>query len=294
MRRASPITLFSVAAAHEAAGAELEAVRSGALRTGIVFCVLSGCVNYSRRFFAETLESPATASPLIFPETVFNAPASHLGAFLKSLAINYTLVGDQSTFLQGLALGGFWLAQNLVDRCLVVAAEEIDWVTSTASNLFSAETILSEGAAAVYLAGSSAGGAGVCLEAITSPLAFQAGRTRREAAVATRAELDRWRGASPGAALLCDGRQRVRKLDAAEEESWREWRGPRQSPKMILGEAMVAAAGWQCVLAIDALAAAKFEEAIVSVVGSNEHAIAALFRRSGLAQGTEPGNKTHA
>ena len=69
-------------------------------------------------------------------------------------------------------------------------------------------------------------------------MAFQAGRTRREAALATRAELERWRGASPGAALLCDGRQGVRKLDAAEEESWREWRGPRQSPKMILGEAM--------------------------------------------------------
>ncbi len=60
---------------------------------------------YSRRFYEEVLRDPATASPLIFPETVFNAPASHLAAFLGTTAINYTLVGDEGTFLAGTRAG---------------------------------------------------------------------------------------------------------------------------------------------------------------------------------------------
>ena len=85
---------------------------------GIIVCVLSGCVNYSRRFYDETLKDPGTASPLVFPETVFNAPASHISAFLGSMAVNYTLVGDAGTFLQGLATGANWLIEGKVSECL--------------------------------------------------------------------------------------------------------------------------------------------------------------------------------
>jgi 3-oxoacyl-(acyl-carrier-protein) synthase len=77
-----------------------------------VVCVFSGCVNYSSRFYSETLKDPATASPLVFPETVFNAPASHLSAFLGNSAINYTLVGDSGTFLIGLAMAAQWLSDG--------------------------------------------------------------------------------------------------------------------------------------------------------------------------------------
>jgi 3-oxoacyl-(acyl-carrier-protein) synthase len=36
----------------------------------------------------------SAASPLLFPETVFNAPASHLAAILGITGASYTLVGD--------------------------------------------------------------------------------------------------------------------------------------------------------------------------------------------------------
>ena len=39
-------------------------------------------IRYSERFFGEVLENPATASPMLFPETVMNAPASHMAAYL--------------------------------------------------------------------------------------------------------------------------------------------------------------------------------------------------------------------
>src|SRR5207237_6501166 len=111
------------AAALEALGEDASRVSEGRLRVGIVLCVMAGCVSYSRRFYKETLDDPATASPLVFPETVFNAPASHIAALLGTTAITYTLVGDPGTFLHGLALAADWLLSQRVDGCLVVGTE---------------------------------------------------------------------------------------------------------------------------------------------------------------------------
>ena len=166
LRRTSPITHYLVAAALEALGAEAARVQAGTVRLGIVVCVLSGCVNYSRRFYDETLRDPATASPLIFPETVFNAPASHLAALLGTTAINYTLVGDPGTYLQGLALGAQWLLEETVDGCLVVGAEEMDWLTSDAIGHFTRSIILGEGAGALYLKREASSEAQAILSAI--------------------------------------------------------------------------------------------------------------------------------
>ena len=83
--------------------------------SGVIVCRIAGGVAYSRRLYEEVLHAPATASTLIFPETVFKAPASHVSAFLGSKGINYTLVGDDGTFLQGLALAAEWLAAGRVD-----------------------------------------------------------------------------------------------------------------------------------------------------------------------------------
>ena len=73
LRRASALTHHTVAASLEALGGEIHTVQSGELRLGIVACLMPGCVMYSRRFYEEVLQNPATASPLIFPETVFNS-----------------------------------------------------------------------------------------------------------------------------------------------------------------------------------------------------------------------------
>src|SRR5262249_44799484 len=101
LRRTSPITQFAVASAVGALNGRPPEMMRG---TGVIVCVFSGCVNYSRRFYSETLSDPATASPVIFPETVFNAPASHIAAYMGSNSINYTLVGDAGTFLTAMAI----------------------------------------------------------------------------------------------------------------------------------------------------------------------------------------------
>ncbi|MBC8096224.1 MAG: hypothetical protein H7Y43_10455 [Akkermansiaceae bacterium] len=278
LRRTSPIAHYAVSAALEALGEDAAKISTG-LKLGIVYCAMSGCVNYSRRFYDEVLKDPATASPLVFPETVYNSPASHLAALLGTTAINYTIVGDPGTFLQGIALAADWLSSERVDGCLVVGAEEIDWLMADAMKLFSRQSIVSDGAGALYLKREPVGGLGVQLNAITSPQLFHAGRSRAEAAQRVRAELSEFVQDSE---LLSDGLQGVPRADRDEQTAWSDWSQSRLSVKTILGEGFMAAATWQCVAAVDALREPSFNAATVSIVGCNQQAIAAQFVRAQL------------
>ncbi|HEX3817385.1 MAG TPA: beta-ketoacyl synthase N-terminal-like domain-containing protein [Chthoniobacterales bacterium] len=130
LRRASAISRFAVsaglAALHDA-GVELDA--DVATRTALVFAISNGGVIYTKRFFHEIVHSGAqAASPLLFPETVFNAPASHLAAILGITGASYTLVGDGAVGLLALRMAEDLMANPELDRCLVVGAEELDAV----------------------------------------------------------------------------------------------------------------------------------------------------------------------
>ena len=273
LRRTSPISHYVVAAAIEAIGGDAPLIAAGNFRLGIVLCAMSGCVNYSRRFYDETLRDPATASPLVFPETVFNAPASHLAAVLCAPTINYTLVGDPGTYLQGLALAAHWLLEDRVDACVVVGGEESDWLVVDALQLFSRQTVHGDGAGALYLKKSDGNRALAELKCVTDSNLFTRSQSRAQAA-------RQLRGALPACSadqLLVDGLQNIPRLDAAETGVWREWSGARISPKAILGEGLMAASAWQCVVAIDALREKRYPAASVSVVGCNQQAIGAHF-----------------
>lgn len=278
LRRTSPIAQYAAAAATEALGPDRERFQNGSAKLGIVLCVMSGCVNYTRRFYDETLRDPATASPLVFPETVFNAPASHLAALLGATGATYTLVGDAGTFLQGMALAADWLGHGRVDGCLVIGAEELDWLVLEAYWLFTRNGTAAEGAGALYLSTESNGRPGIELVGITDSYLFSKRLSRADAAQQARAELN----GKVGSHLLCDGLQGVPRLDRDEAAAWSDFQGARLSPKRLCGEAFTAAAAWQCVVAVDTLAlAAENASADVSIVGSNEQAIAARFARIG-------------
>jgi 3-oxoacyl-(acyl-carrier-protein) synthase len=273
LRRASPITHFAVAAAVEALGQDMKPVSEGKLRLGIVLCVMAGCVNYSGRFYGELLRDPATASPVVFPETVFNAPASHLAALLGSTGINYTLVGDPGTFLAGLSLAAGWITEQRVDGCVVIGAEERDWLVANALRLFNSKAILSEGAGALYLRAAERESRGIHLEAVTDAHSFLQSRTRLGAARGMRSELPEGHPDE----LLCDSTQGLSRIDAAELRVWRKWKGPRLSVKRVLGEGLAAASAWQCVAGIQELQQGRVQAAKISVVGCNQQAIGAQF-----------------
>lgn len=275
VRRAGAITHYVIAAALEALGEPVSSEPPGAARIGVIVGVMAGGVSYSRRFYEEILKDPATASPLVFPETVFNAPASHLAAFLGSDANCCTLVGDDGTFLQGLALAARWLGDGQVDRCLVVGAEESDWIVADAIRLFHPGAVHGAGAGAVLLGKEPGSRALAELAAVTDSFPFTQRQPRGVAARKMRAQLP------PGGRneLLCASSRGARRMDAAENLAWSDWAGARFAPRAILGEAFVAAAAWQCAAACDALGRGQFAAANVSVVGANQQAIGARLEK---------------
>lgn len=267
LRRSAPATRFAIHAAVEALGPEKFALaRSGALPLGVIFCTMSGCVQFSRRFYAEVLENPLLASPILFPETVYNAPSSHLSALLCSTEINYTLVGDTAQFVRGVEIARQWMEDDLVQACLVVAAEELDWISDEAWMLFHRRGAAAEGAAAVLLEKK----AGIEIKHITEARTYGNRMSRQEAAQRVKAEL--LAHASPQASL-CDGLGAGKGTDRAEHSAWQDWRGERCSVREFLGEGFGVTSGWQTVMACEMLSRRATEEVIINAIGLSQQAV---------------------
>ncbi len=271
LRRASPISKFACAAAFEALGElRLAAIATGEIRVGVIFTLLNGCVNYSNRFFGEVLADPALASPILFPETVFNAPSSHLSATFGSAAANDTLIGDGAGFFTGLDLAIEWIERDDVDGCLVVAAEEIDWLSAEGLCLHSRKFVPSEGAGAVFL---ERGAGPVTVLRLPDSVPFSA-CSRHEAAAIFR---ERMAAEDDGQTLLIDSRAGVRRNDLPEVAAWADWAGPRISPKLVLGEALGAAAAMQVVLAAEVLKSGRCRRVVAVATGGNQQAAGILL-----------------
>ena len=195
LRRSSPLSYFAATAGLAAlahAGLTVEAARAS--RLAVIFAVASGSVVYTRRFYEQvTKEGAHAASPMLFPETVYNAPASHLCALLGIDGASYTLVGDSSVGLAALGLAEQLLELGEADYCLVAGTEEVDWVLcegyrdwrftgASACLVLYAQpptgAILGEGAAALLLARE---GPGIELRAVHPGAPFA---TRAEAGAA--------------------------------------------------------------------------------------------------------------
>lgn len=273
LRRSSPITHYAASASLEALARLRAHPDAKPFRLGIIACLQSGCVHYTCRFYDETLKDPATASPLVFPETVHAAPTSHVAAMLDNVALACTLVGDPSVFLQGIALGAQWLTENRLDAAVVFAADETNWIIADALAHLDRQAIAAGGAGAICLCREEQFSTGVELAAVTDAHVFSTHQNRLRAAQAMRVQL----GQLPPGELLCDGLGGSPRADAAERAAFADCANLRVSPKKIFGEGLVAAAAWQCVAACDAVAEKKHSSASISLVGSNQQAIGARF-----------------
>jgi len=169
LRRASVISRFGATAGLEALrAAGLKVDSQNAERIALIFAISNGGVIYTKRFYRDVVETGAqSASPLLFPETVFNAPASHLAAILGVTGMTYTIVGDGAVGLLAIRMAEDVMTDRSLDYCLVVGTEEVDWLLCDAYRrwrlLRSAPPIepfgkqnrgmiLSEGAGAIVLA----------------------------------------------------------------------------------------------------------------------------------------------
>lgn len=272
LRRASGVSKFAITAAAEALGEErIAKIQNHEMRLGIVVSFINGCVNYSNRFYSEALNDPAFASPIVFPETVFNAPASHIAAYLGSDGPAYTLLGDSSTWFSAIDVARDWLDTDQVDGCLVLCAEELDWLSCEGLSYYSRQLKGTEGAAAIYLENSPSD---TRLECLLGPAPYTSSAEKKDALNAIW-QIDK----EDGKDLLVDGLTGIPRLDRSEAETSASWSGDRISPQTTLGSGMGANCGFQTIIALEAL---KHHDgaSVVFAGGGNQQAFAARFSQA--------------
>lgn len=274
LRRSSAISYFAVSAGLAALqNAGVEIAPATASRIAVVFAVSDGGVVYTRKFYDQIAKQGANAaSPLLFPETVYNAPASHLAAQLGIDGMSYTLVGDASTGLAAIRFGEELLATNDIDQVLVVAAEELDWVLCEAyADWRLARTPLSEGAAAVVL---GRGGRWTVRTHGGLPLLKYS---------ETRSRLQRVLDELPAADNACTviSPENGTFVDQAIAHCCGSWisSGKVIRPKRQLGEMLGASGLLQVVLATLAIDKTSAQSALTPVIGFSHQVDAALILR---------------
>ena len=254
LRRASAISRFAAAAGLTALGQFKKPLPLD--RMALVFAISNGGVIYTRRFYADIVNSGAqSASPLLFPETVFNAPASHLAAILGITGASYTVVGDGAVGIFALKMAEDLILSAEVDACLVVAAEEIDSLVCEAYRQWrllrdpgkpesGRGMIMSEGAGAVLLKRSHGG---IEIDQIVPGANFF---RRSEAS----ARLDSVVSRLKNKIGFCIGSGNGTFIDRAERAAVGD-EMPLYSPKIALGESVGASVFWQLITAAKALEA---------------------------------------
>jgi len=194
-----------------------------------------------------------SASPMLFPETVFNAPASHLAAILGISGASYTVVGDGAVGILALKLAEDLIASSDLDACLVVAAEEIDPLVCEAYRQWrflrdprKPETgrgmIMSEGAGAVLLTRSNGG---IEIDQIVPGANFF---RRSEVSARLGSVVARLKNEIG----FCIGSANGTFIDRAERAAVGD-ELPLYSPKIALGESVGASVFWQLITAAKAL-----------------------------------------
>lgn len=287
LRRSSAISYFAAAAglaALENAGVAMSP--EAAERTAVIFAIASGGVIYTRKFYDQIARQGANAaSPLLFPETVYNAPASHLAALLGINGMSYTLVGDASVGIAALKCAEQLLSTSDVDRCVVVGAEEVDWVLAEAYRAWrltsaaprieigaNSGTLLAEGAAALVLTRESGA---VALRGIHEGAPFFTRSQARGAARKALRELAEKCGATDVVVSCANGTF----IDGAEAGALAESfpKARVLHPKRSLGEALGAGALMQTVAAALELRRGAAKRALVSSLGWNQQAGGAIL-----------------
>jgi len=151
LRRTSQISVFMAEAAEQA----LDSQHKKEERVGLVCALSTGSIIYSRKFFSGVLsQGRHFASPALFPETVYNSPVSHLAALFGIRGGCYTVVGDETAWVEALRIAQVWIARKTADVVLVIAGEELDALALDAyecAGWFRKGLVASEGAGAVLV-----------------------------------------------------------------------------------------------------------------------------------------------
>jgi len=266
LRRASAISRFMVVAAQEA----LSGKSFIPDEVGIIVVVTNACVQFTDRFYHEVLQTPTLASPMLFPETVFNAPASHLAAVLGVTGPVMTLVGESNVICEALRLATLWIEAGSVNCCLIVGAEETDALAVDGMTYYHRDLVGGEGAAALLVA---LEGDGPLIRAVHGPYAYTSRRQRQEQLCKLA------KAASSKVDALVDRGLGIESLDRDEAEAFAALEIPlRYHPLALLGDCQGAASALQLALAAELISRGA-GSCLVSMPGTCSAAFLAEIRR---------------
>lgn len=274
LRRSSVITYYSVAAALAALeNAGIKMTPEVADRTAVVFAICSGGVVYTRKFYEMIAQQGAgAASPLLFPETVYNAPASHLASLLGTTGMSYTLVGDGSIGITALKFGEQLLETSDIDWCVVAAGEEMDWILCEAYREWRLPAMLAEGGAAVVLGREGR----TAIPQIHGGVSF----SRQSGAPAAIRKVHEDLATCGGGVDLVVSCANGTFADAAESSAISASfpAAPIDYPKQSLGESLGAGALIQTIYGAMALEKRQLNKVLISSLGFNQQASGALLQ----------------
>jgi len=280
LRRASNISLFAAAATVAA----LRAVgidSAGPLKNcALVFAATDGGVIYTRKFYEQVVRQ-GSGSPLLFPETVYNAPASHIAALLGIDGSTYTVVGDAGAGLAALSLAAELLATTPIEHCIVASAQEADWILCEAYHQWRLTTdrsaieigsnrgaLIADGGAAVVLSRQGPWRLG-----ITPAIPFF---RRSEARSSLADALAYLTPRTKPASVVSSANGTF--IDRAEQNAVESAFGPLPTiyPKVSLGDPFGAGALMQVIGATEVLRRDNIGPILVPVIGLNEQAGAVI------------------
>jgi hypothetical protein len=248
LRRASSITYFLTETAEQALSGVSPADRA---ETGLIVTFSTGCLAYSRRFFEGIVkQGQKTASPALFPETVFNSPVSHVASVLGLNGAAYALIGDEAAWVAAIKTASIWLQRQRVKQVLILGAEEFDpivldayrsarWLRRQNSTC---GFLTSEGSGGILVRGANASDAKV-ISVARDGLIY---RSRREAVDAAQRL---FHAVDP--ALPCYRTARHNWLGSLEEQATAGRPSVSPATPPYLGEAFTASAAWHTLRALN-------------------------------------------
>ncbi len=152
-RRIADISKYAIAAG-------LSSVRDGDIdlknyapdRVGLIMCITHGAIGYSGKFHRELLdEGSESASPMLFSDSVLNAPAGNVSNYLGIKGPVHTLVGGSGVPIEAIRLAEDLLLSGRIDCCFVGAAEELNEIAFHTYRRFGFDFSPGEGAGMVIL-----------------------------------------------------------------------------------------------------------------------------------------------
>ncbi|MBI5026559.1 MAG: beta-ketoacyl synthase chain length factor [Nitrospirae bacterium] len=148
-RRAAEISKYALVAAKLAIEDTGNTVNGE--KAAMVMGITHGALNYTQEFHRAIIKNDIDAiSPILFSDSVFNAPAGNASICFGIKGPVHTIVGGSDVTIKAIMLGSRMLANGSADKVIIVSAEELNELSFFC---YSRKGIgaLSEGAGAIVM-----------------------------------------------------------------------------------------------------------------------------------------------